>query len=340
MRHVNKLFIMILGYSLLAVVFAIAQDNPGDTNKTSGLEITDVHGTKHVVMNCENGSRFFDSGTPFDENEISGRSWSETMRRLIAVELHTPDEQAKITDKVDDFKDHKFSPVLGQTVLLVPISSIEDCTFTQQNIGGKIQISSVIRLAGGESFNGGGIFCKLSGNENLGPVGTSDFSANIKDIKKIRSLVPVPFVGDFAFFGESAAIPFSAKVTDKAGAVTVLRKTLYCFERSVPQSSGLTSSPTADEVTLGFKSDLDVTLASGSNFLSIPPSKLRKITVGDEVNGNFNAKAILRTGENYDLTIVPPNHKRPWPYGILGTSSRGWVWIPWFAVASVEFEDK
>ena len=72
----------------MAVVFAMAQDNSSASNEVSGIEITDVHGTKHVVMNCENGSRFVDSGTPFDEHGIDVSYWSEAMKRVIAVELH------------------------------------------------------------------------------------------------------------------------------------------------------------------------------------------------------------------------------------------------------------
>jgi len=323
----------------LVVVSAMADDNTGVAKKTSAIEITDVRGTKHIVMNCESDLGF-GGGLVFDHLDDDFYSRAKLMKTLIAVELHTPEAQEKI------FKvavDRGMSPPVNEsdesrchTMLLIPPSSIKDITFTQEKIGDHIQTRSVICLAGGEPFDGGGGFTKLSGQENLGSLGTSDFSAYFTDIKEIRSLAPVPFVGDFAFF-RSTEVPFSAKVTDTAGEVIVLKKALYCdtAESSKPIPGYLN---TVRFISVRFQSNLGVVLG-GVNHLSIPPSKLRTIRLINGKNsiswGRVDAKAILRTGENYDLTIVTY-----YPSGILGASSKGWIWIPWFAVASIEFEDK
>lgn len=98
-------------------------------------------------------------------------------------------------------------------------SSLDVITFTRQKIGQDIQTRSVIRLAGGQPFDGGGGFWKLYAKENLGSLGTANFSADFDDIKAIRSLAaPVSFGGDFSFFGVTE-VPFSVRVTDTAGEV-------------------------------------------------------------------------------------------------------------------------
>jgi hypothetical protein len=88
-----------------------------------------------------------------------------------------------------------------------------------------------------------------------------------------------------------------------------------------------------------FKSDLDVRV-NGTSSLSVTASKLRTVTLGRVAPngfGGYETKAVLRTGENIDFTITPSEVGIYVPNGILGVSAKGWVWIPWYAVASLEF---
>jgi hypothetical protein len=352
MRHLRTLFASAVLALSLALVFAMAQDTP--PKATSTIEVTDVRGTKHVVMDYGNGSRFFRAGLPFDDNITddypkNGKGFwdrAKSLKTAIAVELHTPEDQAKIRKAAlgrgmrDSELDHT------HTVLLIPLPSLDSITFSQQKAGqDEGQARSEVRLAGGQSFTAGGGFWKLYGKENLGSLGTANFSADLSDVKSIRSLAPpMPFVGDFGFFG-ATEVPFSAKVTDTAGEVTVLKKALYCttgtFNVPNNRNTGFVTYGDVGVSTVTFKSSLDVKVG-GTSSMSIPPSKLRTISVGnvDKANGwgGYDAKAMLRTGENVDLTIVPSQGIYV-PNGIVGASPKGWVWIPWYAVASIEFTD-
>jgi hypothetical protein len=347
MHHVKTLLATAVVVLLLAVVLATAQDSPGGSKAASAIEVTDDHGSKHVVTDYGNGSRFFGAGLPFDQNitddyQKNGKGFWERAAELktaIAVELHTPDEQTKIRNlNLSRGVTRKYDVDQTHAVLLIPLSSLEAITFTQQKIGEDIRTQSVIRLAGGEPFDGGGGFGGLKGKESLGSLGIADFSLDFTHIRAIRSLgPPVPFVGDFGFF-DATEVPFAAKVTDTAGEVTVLTKALYCTTRqfTAPNNQDTAFVTYGDVLlsTVAFKSSLDVTVG-GTSTLSIPPSKLRTITLNLR-GGWYDATATLRTGENVGLTI---DHHGV-PNGIVGASSKGWVWIPWLAVASVEFEDK
>lgn len=319
----------------MAVVFAIAQDNP------STIEVTDVRGSKHVVVGFDNGwesGRRVFAGLPFID--VNGPLFSsKAMQTLVTVELHTPEGQAKIRKvaaargiRGTDFE-------LLHTVLLIPQPSLDVITFTQQKVGENVETRSVIRLAGGQPFEGGGGFGYPHGKESLGSLGTANFEADFSNIKAIRSLAPVPFVGDFAMFG-TAEVPFRAKVTDTAGEVIVL-KGLYCDTGQYVAGENRRGGASIG-TRVGFTPNLAVVI-SGVTKLSIPPSKLRTIFLG-QINFHdygFDAKATLRTGEKMDLTVVPAGGSGiNLPSGILGASAKGFVWIPWYAVASVEFDDQ
>jgi hypothetical protein len=89
------------------------------------------------------------------------------------------------------------------------------------------------------------------------------------------------------------------------------------------------------------KADMDVKVG-GTSSLSIPASKLRVVTLGKVTHKDqgYNAKAVLRTGESLEFTVTPSEVGIYAPNGIVGASSKGWVWIPWYAVASLEFAGK
>jgi hypothetical protein len=355
MHPAKTLLLTVVVALFLAVVSSTAQSNSGASKTTSTIEVTDVRGTKHIVTDYGNGSRFFRAGLPFDDISDdypkNGKGFwdkAKSLKTAIAVELHSPEDQAKIRKAaLDRGMSQNVDADHIHTVLLIPLPSIDTITFTQQKAGqDEGQARSVIRLAGGQSFNAGGGFWKIGGKENLGSLGVADFSADFSDIKEIRSTSPpVPFVGDFAFFG-STEVPFSAKVTDTAGEAIVLSKALYCTTGtfSVPdkRNSAFISYGNVELRTVKFRSSLDVKVG-GTSSVSIPPSKLRTlrvVRVDNTLGGNANyvAKVILRTGETVDLAIVPSDGIYV-PNGILGASPKGWVWIPWFAVASVEFTD-
>lgn len=357
MRRIKMLLVAAVGTLSLAVVVAMAQDNSSGSKAASGIEITDVRGKKHVVMDYGNGSRFFRAGLPFDDNitddyptNPNGKGFwarAEALKTVIAVELHTPEDQAKIRKAALDRGMRESELDHTHTVLLIPLPSLDSITFSQQKAGqDEGQARSEVRLAGGQSFTAGGGFWQLYGKENLGSLGTADFSADLSDIKSIRLLAPpAPLVADFRFFGASE-VPFSVKVTDTAGEVTLLEKALYCSERqfSAPSQNNTAFVRYGDTMLTGikFKSDLDVKV-SGTSSLSVAASKLRTVTLGKvALNGfgGYEAKAVLRTGENIDFTITPSEVGIYAPNGIVGVSAKGWVWIPWYAVASIEFEDK
>jgi hypothetical protein len=90
--HMKKLLATAVGTLSLAVVFAIAQDN------TSSVEVTDIRGSKHVVVGFDNGwesGRRVFAGLPFVDANVTPPS-SKAMLTLVTVELHTPEGQAKI----------------------------------------------------------------------------------------------------------------------------------------------------------------------------------------------------------------------------------------------------
>jgi hypothetical protein len=342
------------GFALtLTALFAMAQDDSHDSKAaTSAVEITDTHGRKHVVTDYSNGARFVSAGLPFDDNITDdypkGRKgfWerAKPLKTAIAVELHDPEGQARIRKIALSRGMRDFDVDHAHTVILIPLASLDIITFTQQKPGRYGEARSEIRLAGGQPFNGGGGFWKLYGKEGLGSLGTADFAADFRDIKSIRSLTPsAPFDEDFGFFGATEA-PFKVTATDTAGGVIALSKALYCSKRqlTVPDNRNSMFIHYGDEIitTIRFKSDLDV-MVGGTSSLSIPSSKLRTITVGKvshNEHGGYEAKAVLRTGENLDLTITPSEVGIYVPNGIVGASSKGWVWIPWYAVSTLEFD--
>jgi hypothetical protein len=333
---------------------ALAQSAAGTDKPPAAVEVTDIHGAKHIVKDYNNGSRFFRAALPFDDNitddyQKNGKGFWEKAKALktaIAVELHNPEDEAKIRAAALGRGMRDTNLDNAHTVLLIPLPSLDTITFTSQKVGNEIQTRSVIQLSGEQPFEGGGGFWKLSGKEDLGTLGVADFAAEFSDIKSIRSITPAaPFVGDFRFFG-ATEVPFSAKVTDTSGAVTVLTKALYCTTGTftVPNNKNTAIFTYGDVglTTVRFKSTLDVKVG-GTSSTSIPAAKLRSISVGkvDQTSGwgGYDAKATLRTGETVDLAIVPANGIYI-PNGILGASAKGWVWFPWYAVASIDFEDR
>jgi hypothetical protein len=329
-----RLFSLVVLLMLLAgILWAQATRIPAGSANPLAIEVTDVRGSKHVVVGFDSGwqsGRTFFLDLPF--TDVNGPLLSsEAMETLVAVELHTPEDQAKM-DKVANAR--RLGSGATHTVLLIPSPSIQVITFTHQKVGDRIQTRSVISLAGGQPFDGGGGFGYPQGKESLGSLGIADFSAEFSDIKAIRSLAPVPFVGDFARFG-TAEVPFTAKVTDTAGEVIAL-KGLYCdtgeYVAGENRRGGVRVA-----IQVRFTPNLSV-YVGGVSKLSIPASKLRTMSLVKVSNEGFDAKAILRTGENVDLTIVSNTNLHA--SGILGASAKGWLWIPWYSVASVEFEEQ
>jgi hypothetical protein len=347
MCGLRVLFVTIVGSLSCSAFVSLAQQNHGGPSSASPIEVTDARGIKHKLVDYNNGSRFLDAGLPFDDNitddyKVSSKGfWARAtgLRTVVAVELHTPEEQAKIHEvNVRRGMTREFDFTQTHAILLVPLRSLDTIAFTIQKSGENAHTSSVIHLAGGDSFSGGSGFGALKGKENVGSLGLADFSIDLSEVKSIRSVGPtVPFVGDFAFFG-TAQTPFRAKVTDAAGDVTTLKKALYCTtsQFSVPNNkdNAFVTYGDVELTTVKFSSSLAVKVG-GTSALSIPPSRLRSINLN--LTGDwYTAAATLRTGERLDLTIETDGA----PSGILGASSKGWVWVPWLAIASVEYEDK
>ncbi len=354
----------------MATAVVHADDKLGARNGTPDMEISDTNGTKHIISGCHEDSRFFRSGTPFRDGSFY--KGAPLLGTLIAINLHTPSEQDKISKIAIENGNRKSESDNFQVVLLIPLSAIDDIAFTGTEAGDETAIKSKVRLAGGVTFDAGMGYAKLVGKEDLGALGTKNISLWMEKVREIKSSVPSPFVGDFRFFAApevppkvklkdgvyygnssiqvvkpldlSTAAPFKVRVTDAAGTDIILEKALFCESdhELTGEKDGNGNYYDSTCNTLIFTSDLKA-VRSGSK-LSIASSKLNKVKLGKVNKGDadapgFDANVILRSGEAFDLTITPRDGIYV-PNGIIGYSPKGWVWIPWQAVSNMEFEDK
>ena len=69
--------------------------------------------------------------------------------------------------------------------------------------------------------------------------------------------------------------------------------------------------------------------------MNVPSSKISRIKLGKAGDKGYAAQATLRTGETFDLTITSSKGMMMPSSGILGCTSRGWVWVPWSVVSTM-----
>lgn len=279
------------------------------------VEVTTSDGVKHVISNYSEDRDLQGSGTPWDDSVVMVREYP-ALKALIAINLHPSAAQGVGYG-------HQDAP-LKSAVLLIPISSIVDVAF--QKTKDQATVSSVC-LAGGERLTAGEGFGHLVGKENLGSIGTANFESWIGDITDLKAASPVPFNAGFDSFGVHET-PFRADITDTAGTRVALTKALFLDRAQV--SIGNTGYD-----SLVFSTDL-VAKRGQATSLKIPFSKISKIELGKPSDEGYGAQVTLRTGETFDLTILSSEGMILPSSGILGSSSEGWVWVPWAVVSNVE----
>jgi len=278
---------------------------------TQDIQVTTSDGVKHIVSNYSEDRQLQGSGTPWDDAVALDRDYP-ALRTLIAIDLH-PSE-----DKSGGYTRHE--PPLTSAVLLIPISAMADVAF--KRAGDQGTVSSVC-LAGGESFIAGEGFGHLVGREDLRSLGTANFESWVGDIADLKAVSPVPFKANFEYFGVHQT-PFGADFVDTAGAHIALTKALFV---DVGMDNGYDS--------IVFSSNLKATKGKATN-LSIPFSKIGAIKLEKTSDDGYGAQLTLRTGELSDITILSSKGMILPSSGILGSSSKGWVWVPWSVVTDVE----
>ncbi|MBK8040259.1 MAG: hypothetical protein IPK22_24470 [Verrucomicrobiaceae bacterium] len=116
----------------------------------------------------------------------------------------------------------------------------------------------------------------------------------------------------------------------------MLSKAMYCTTKKVhAQLLGYVN--TTGLTTVDFSSILPIRVG-GTSSMKVPSSKLSRLELGkvdDKVPG-YLAKAFLGTGEQLEVAVTPEDGIYV-PSGVFGISEKGWVWVPWYAVTSVEY---
>ncbi|MDA8085675.1 MAG: hypothetical protein M0Z75_03160 [Nitrospiraceae bacterium] len=343
----NKALLVIVSLFVLFFSSPTRSGHAIDAGKTkfagTKIVVTERAGIKHSLTNVQTGNiqygHFSGAGSPFSEANLPEyENQTSQLDTCIALNFHTPEAQAQILRSAKERGGLKNDLQIYQVVLIVPLSSVEMITFGKADLeyyNSELELdktTSSVKIVGKASFNAGAPFGFLTGKEALGPLGHADFSAQFKSVKEIRSSgLPAKFSANFAMFGIDA-VPFKSTVTDTAGHAFVFEKAVFCKERQVTKTEGSFYVTYVGYNTVRCSSD--VTLKRGGSRLSVPSIKLQRIEIGNGSGDGYDANVALRSGEkSFDLWLPDFSNR-----GILGATPYGWVWVPWTAIQTVEFQ--